>query len=121
MKILTAREMKEIDRIAIEEIGIPGAARAVGNAAGKNPVPIIVPCHRLIAAQGKLGGFTGGMGYDQANAAIGGDDMAALNQDLAELGYLSGMSDIFGGTGFQPSPDMTPSQGDYSNYYDEGP
>jgi len=36
----------------------PGAARAVGQAMGRNPFPIIVPCHRVVAANGKLGGFT---------------------------------------------------------------
>jgi methylated-DNA-[protein]-cysteine S-methyltransferase len=44
-----------------KQIGMPGAARAVGSAAGKNPVPVIIPCHRLIAAEGKLGGFTMGV------------------------------------------------------------
>lgn len=43
------------------QIGRPGAARAVGNALGKNPLPIIVPCHRVIASDGALGGFTGGI------------------------------------------------------------
>ena len=38
----------------------PGAARAVGQALGKNPLPIIVPCHRVIASDGTLGGFSGG-------------------------------------------------------------
>ncbi len=39
----------------------PRAARPVGTAAGANPVPIVIPCHRLIAVGGKLGGFTGGL------------------------------------------------------------
>jgi methylated-DNA-[protein]-cysteine S-methyltransferase len=42
-------------------IGRPGAARAVGQALGKNPLPIIVPCHRVAASSGELGGFTGGI------------------------------------------------------------
>jgi len=41
--------------------GRPGAARAVGNALGKNPVPIIIPCHRVIKTGGDIGGFTGGL------------------------------------------------------------
>lgn len=41
--------------------GKPGAARAVGNAVGANPLPIFVPCHRVLAAGGKLGGFSGGL------------------------------------------------------------
>ena len=39
----------------------PGAARAVGTANGRNPIPIVVPCHRVVAAGGKLGGFGGGL------------------------------------------------------------
>jgi len=38
--------------------GAPGAARAVGQALGRNPFPIIVPCHRVLAAGGKVGGFS---------------------------------------------------------------
>jgi methylated-DNA-[protein]-cysteine S-methyltransferase len=40
------------------EIGAPGAAQAVGLALGRNPVPIIVPCHRVLAADGRSGGFS---------------------------------------------------------------
>src|SRR5690606_375064 len=39
-------------------LGSPGAARAVGQALGKNPFALIVPCHRVLAAGGKLGGFS---------------------------------------------------------------
>ncbi len=42
-------------------IGVPGAARAVGLANGQNPVPIIVPCHRVIGANGSLTGYGGGL------------------------------------------------------------
>lgn len=42
-------------------IGRPGAARAVGGANGCNRVPLVVPCHRVIAADGSLGGFSGGL------------------------------------------------------------
>ena len=44
-----------------ENIGRPGAARAVGQALSKNPLPIIVPCHRVVASDGGLGGFSGGL------------------------------------------------------------
>jgi len=43
------------------QLGKPGAARAVGQALGKNPFPIIVPCHRVLAGDGGLGGFSGGL------------------------------------------------------------
>jgi methylated-DNA-[protein]-cysteine S-methyltransferase len=39
-------------------VGSPGAARAVGQALGRNPYPIVIPCHRVLAAGGRLGGFT---------------------------------------------------------------
>jgi methylated-DNA-[protein]-cysteine S-methyltransferase len=39
-------------------LGDPGSARAVGEALGRNPFPIVVPCHRVLAASGKLGGFS---------------------------------------------------------------
>ncbi|NQW11899.1 MAG: methylated-DNA--[protein]-cysteine S-methyltransferase [Alphaproteobacteria bacterium] len=39
-----------------------GVARAVGGACGRNPIPIVVPCHRVVGADGKLVGFSGGQG-----------------------------------------------------------
>jgi methylated-DNA-[protein]-cysteine S-methyltransferase len=42
-------------------IGQPGAARAVGQAAGCNPLPIVIPCHRVIASDGTIGGYSGGL------------------------------------------------------------
>lgn len=44
-------------------IGMPGAARAVGQALGKNPVAIVIPCHRVIASDGSLGGFSSGLSW----------------------------------------------------------
>ena len=44
-----------------EQIKKPQAVRAVGQALSKNPLPIIVPCHRVVASDGKLGGFGGGV------------------------------------------------------------
>jgi len=49
-----------------KRVGNPKAPRAVGSANGKNPIPIVVPCHRVIAAGGKLGGFGGGLSTKQA-------------------------------------------------------
>ena len=48
----------------------PKAARAVGNACGRNPCPIIIPCHRVVKGDGKLGGFTGGLRYKKLLLAI---------------------------------------------------
>lgn len=44
-----------------EALGRPGAALAVGVANGRNPVAILVPCHRVVAAGGRLGGYSGGL------------------------------------------------------------
>jgi methylated-DNA-[protein]-cysteine S-methyltransferase len=43
------------------EAGSPRAFRAAGNALGANPIPIVVPCHRVVASGGGLGGYTGGV------------------------------------------------------------
>lgn len=43
-----------------QRVGNPNSARAVGNALGKNPIPLIVPCHRIVSSNG-IGGFTGGL------------------------------------------------------------
>jgi methylated-DNA-[protein]-cysteine S-methyltransferase len=42
-------------------IGKPKAVRAVGGACGANPIPVLAPCHRVLAANGKIGGFSGGL------------------------------------------------------------
>jgi O-6-methylguanine DNA methyltransferase len=42
------------------EIGAPGATRAVGTALGRNPVPFIIPCHRVVRSDGRLGEYSGG-------------------------------------------------------------
>ncbi len=42
-------------------VGKPGAARAVGGAVGRNPISLIVPCHRVIASDGSIGGFASGL------------------------------------------------------------
>jgi methylated-DNA-[protein]-cysteine S-methyltransferase len=49
-----------------EQIGASGAARAVGLANGRNPIAIIVPCHRVIGASGRLTGYGGGLERKQS-------------------------------------------------------
>lgn len=48
-----------------ESIGRPGAARAVGSAANANPLPIIIPCHRVVPASGGIGGYAFGTNMKQ--------------------------------------------------------
>ena len=44
-----------------QQVGRPSATRAVGNALGRNPIPVIVPCHRIVRSDASLGGYTGGL------------------------------------------------------------
>ncbi len=46
-----------------KKIGNPQAVRAVGGANGKNQIPIVIPCHRVINSNGKLGGYSGGLSF----------------------------------------------------------
>lgn len=69
-QILTA--MRQIPAGQVDSYGAlgkaagasPGAVRAVGSACATNPIPIIIPCHRVVAAGGKMGGFSGAGGLD---------------------------------------------------------
>lgn len=54
------------------QLGRPAAARAVGAACGANPVPILVPCHRVVASNGTLGGFSGGLALKRRLLALEG-------------------------------------------------
>jgi O-6-methylguanine DNA methyltransferase len=47
-------------------LGNPGAVRAVGAANGANPIPIVIPCHRIVQSDGKLGGYSGGLDIKDA-------------------------------------------------------
>ena len=58
-------------------IGNPKAVRAIGAANGRNPIPIIIPCHRVIGADGSLTGFGGGMKTKQFLAGVGAGPAAA--------------------------------------------
>ena len=59
-RLIPYGETRSYARVA-EQIKQPRALRAVGQALGRNPLPIIVPCHRVVASSGKLGGFSGGI------------------------------------------------------------
>lgn len=48
-------------RWVAEQIGNPKAVRAVGQALSRNPLPVVVPCHRVLSGNGSIGGFTGGI------------------------------------------------------------
>ena len=57
IKKIPKGETRSYKKIAIA-IGNPNASRAVANACGKNPYPIIIPCHRVIKSNGDLGGYS---------------------------------------------------------------
>ena len=67
-------------------IGKPSAMRAVGAANGRNPLPIVVPCHRVIGADGSLTGFGGGLPTKQFLLQLEG---ALIRDDLFSDGLLS--------------------------------
>jgi methylated-DNA-[protein]-cysteine S-methyltransferase len=62
LKKISLGETKSYGEIA-RTIGKPKAVRAVGGACGANPIPVLVPCHRVLAANQKIGGFSGGLDW----------------------------------------------------------
>ncbi|MFE9203974.1 methylated-DNA--[protein]-cysteine S-methyltransferase [Micromonospora sp. NPDC007230] len=60
MTLIPYGETRTYGEVA-KAVGDPGGARAVGVACNRNPVPVIVPCHRIVGAGGKLVGFGGGL------------------------------------------------------------
>jgi methylated-DNA-[protein]-cysteine S-methyltransferase len=66
-----------------EQIGAPGAARAVGLANGHNPIAIVVPCHRVIGAGGSLTGYGGGL--DRKRTLLGLEKQRSLANSEANL------------------------------------
>ena len=67
------------------QIGSPRAARAVGLACRNNPLPIIVPCHRVLAADGRLVGYNGGLEIKRHLLALEARVMGALYDDARRL------------------------------------
>lgn len=65
-----------------ETIASPKAPQAVGNALGKNPIPIVIPCHRVVAKDGSMGGFTGGLKYKKILLRLEGVRMPFMGKQL---------------------------------------
>jgi methylated-DNA-[protein]-cysteine S-methyltransferase len=55
-----------------KRLGYPVAARAVGQAVGRNPIPIVIPCHRVVRSDGRLGGFSMGLNLKEHLLALEG-------------------------------------------------
>ena len=66
------------------ETGAPGGARAAGQGCGKNPFPVVFPCHRVIRADGSLGGFGGGLPLKRALLEMEGVRFDAKGKVLPE-------------------------------------
>jgi methylated-DNA-[protein]-cysteine S-methyltransferase len=58
------------------EAGRPGAARACGQVMARNPFPVVIPCHRVVAANGGAGGYSAGLHWKQRLLALEGFDLA---------------------------------------------
>ena len=61
-----------------KQIGRPKAVRAVGAANGRNPIPIVVPCHRVIGSSGDLTGFGGGLDTKEALLRLEAENSRSL-------------------------------------------
>ncbi|HVA36245.1 MAG TPA: methylated-DNA--[protein]-cysteine S-methyltransferase [Candidatus Dormibacteraeota bacterium] len=76
-----------------ERIGKPTASRAVGLANGSNPIPIVVPCHRVIGSSGALTGFGGGIDVKAALLALESGQLAWLDL-VAPAAKSEGIADL---------------------------
>jgi O-6-methylguanine DNA methyltransferase len=62
------------------ELGRPAAVRAVGAALGRNPIPVLIPCHRVVGSDGRLTGYAWGVDYKRTLLAAEGADPEALER-----------------------------------------
>ena len=89
-------ELTSYGRLA-RAIGRPGAARAVGGAVGRNPIGLIVPCHRVIAGDGSIGGY-GGSWFGDREALL------AIKRELLDLEGLRPTTGAVAWTTFEGRP-----------------
>ena len=80
-------ETKSYGDIA-REVGSPMGTRAVGAACGANPIPLIIPCHRVVARGGKLGGFAGGLDWKKRLLALERFDLLGARWNVESLAHL---------------------------------
>ena len=71
LRAIPAGQTRSYGEIAAA-VGSPKGARAVGGACGSNPIPVLVPCHRVLAGGGGLGGFSGGLDWKKRLLAVEG-------------------------------------------------
>lgn len=68
-------------------LGVPGGARAVGGALARNPFPLVIPCHRAVRSDGRLGGFQGGLEMKRALLALEGVTVTSDDRVAGEAFY----------------------------------
>ncbi len=92
-----------------ERAGSPGAARGVGQAMARNPVPLIIPCHRILAAGNRIGGFSafGGTSTKQHLLALEGVRLGVPDPPRKPSRY--GQLDLFAGSGVARKAPVSPS------------
>ena len=81
LRQIPAGQTQSYGRLAAA-LGAPGAARAVGSACGANPIPLLIPCHRVLPSGGGLGGFSGGLHWKRMLLAR----EAGENRSIADCG-----------------------------------
>ena len=81
LRHIPAGETRTYGQLAAE-VGHPGSARAAGGAVGSNPIPLVIPCHRIVGADGRLTGFGGGVARKHWLLRHEG---VALRDDTAQL------------------------------------
>jgi methylated-DNA-[protein]-cysteine S-methyltransferase len=69
-------------------VGVSGGARAVGNALARNPFPIVIPCHRAVRSDGRLGGFRGGLEMKRALLELDGVEITPAGRVCTDQVYF---------------------------------
>jgi len=85
LREIPAGETRSYGEVAAA-IHSPKATRAVGSACGANPIPLLIPCHRVLASGGKVGGFSGGLEWKQRLLMVEGVIAQELPMRAASLG-----------------------------------
>ncbi|HEX7491936.1 MAG TPA: methylated-DNA--[protein]-cysteine S-methyltransferase [Candidatus Limnocylindrales bacterium] len=90
LRRIPAGETRSYGQVAAA-VGAPGAARAVGTACAQNPVPVVVPCHRVVGAHGSLGGYAYGLARKRQllEAEAGGGAEAQSPRPDADIGVAA--------------------------------
>ena len=77
------------------KVGRPRAARAVGTVMNRNPIPIVLPCHRIVGANGSLTGYAGGLHVKRALLELEGATLARSRRSARAL-ELAGAPELLG-------------------------